>query len=235
VSHVTHTSYKTRRDQLEAYFDRTASQAWKRLTSTDPVSGIRATVRAGRDAMRAQLLGWLPQDLSGTRILDAGCGTGALAVAAAQRGAHVVAVDVAGSLVDVARERTPDELAPRISYHVGDMLDAQLGTFDHVVAMDSLIHYDAADIVRVLEAIGPRTHRSFVFTFAPATPALRAMHIAGRLFPRSDRAPAIAPVSQSRLRMQIKDSAPLNDWTIARDGAVTSGFYISHGLELTRR
>ena len=41
---------------------------------------IRATVRAGRDQMRAQLLDWLPADLSGLRLLDAGCGTGALAV-----------------------------------------------------------------------------------------------------------------------------------------------------------
>ncbi len=58
------------------------------------MSRIRATVRAGRDAMRAELLSWLPADLTGRRLLDAGCGTGALAVEAARRGAEVVAVDV---------------------------------------------------------------------------------------------------------------------------------------------
>ena len=42
--------------------------------------------------MRATLLDWLPADLTGRRILDAGCGTGALAIEAARRGAHVVAV-----------------------------------------------------------------------------------------------------------------------------------------------
>ena len=32
------------------------------------------------------------------------------------------------------------------------MLDAALGEFDYVVAMDSLIHYETADAVRVLPA-----------------------------------------------------------------------------------
>ncbi|EHP90533.1 Mg-protoporphyrin IX methyl transferase, partial [Methylorubrum extorquens DSM 13060] len=76
------TPYLTRRSQLETYFDRTAVEAWSRLTSDAPVSKIRATVRAGRDTMRANLLGWLPADLTGLRLLDAGCGTGALAVEA---------------------------------------------------------------------------------------------------------------------------------------------------------
>ncbi|MFX6218458.1 methyltransferase domain-containing protein, partial [Acinetobacter baumannii] len=77
------------------------------------------------------------------RLLDAGCGTGALAVEAARRGADVVAIDVAGSLVSIAQTRAPAGL--KIDWRVGDMLDPALGQFDHVVAMDSLIHYQAFD------------------------------------------------------------------------------------------
>ena len=62
---MTTPSYVARRGELETYFDRTAVEAWKRLTSDAPVSRIRATVRAGRDAMRNTLLSWLPQDLRG--------------------------------------------------------------------------------------------------------------------------------------------------------------------------
>ena len=40
--------YVERRGQIEAYFDRTAVQAWTALTSDAPVGRIRATVRAGR-------------------------------------------------------------------------------------------------------------------------------------------------------------------------------------------
>ena len=107
--------------------------------------------------MRDTLLSWLPADMTGLRLLDAGCGTGALAVEAARRGATVVAIDVAGSLVDVARDRAPAGLT--IDWRVGDMLDPALGRFDHVVAMDSLIHYRAFDIVDVVCGAG-RAHRA---------------------------------------------------------------------------
>jgi magnesium-protoporphyrin O-methyltransferase len=145
-------TYERRRGELLTYFDRTAAEAWSRLTSDAPVSGIRATVRAGRDRMRNTLLGWLPADLRGARLLDAGCGTGALAVEAARRGATVVAVDLSPTLVGLARERAACLLGrdgeAGVEFRVGDMLDPALGRFDHVVAMDSLIHYRAADAVR---------------------------------------------------------------------------------------
>ena len=47
------TAYTRRRGELETYFDRTAVQAWMRLTSDAPVGRIRATVRAGRDQTAA--------------------------------------------------------------------------------------------------------------------------------------------------------------------------------------
>ena len=83
-------TYDSYRDGLETYFDRTARDAWERLTSDAQVSGIRATVRAGRDKMRNCILDMLPTDMTGLRLLDAGCGTGSLAVEAAMRGAEVV-------------------------------------------------------------------------------------------------------------------------------------------------
>ncbi|NDD95042.1 MAG: methyltransferase domain-containing protein [Betaproteobacteria bacterium] len=87
-------SYQQRRNQVEQYFDRTAFAAWARLTSDAPVSRIRASVRAGRDRMRSNMLAALGDDLQGRRILDAGCGTGAMALELAQRGADVLAVDL---------------------------------------------------------------------------------------------------------------------------------------------
>ena len=65
-------TYEATRARVETYFDQTATRTWERLTSDAPVSGIRATVRAGRDRMRAVLITQLPQDLAGARILDAG-------------------------------------------------------------------------------------------------------------------------------------------------------------------
>lgn len=231
------TTYRESRTRIETYFDRTAVQAWTRLTSDAPVGRIRATVRAGRDRMRTTLLDWLPHDLRGARVLDAGCGTGAFAVEAARRGADVVAIDLSPTLVGLARERLPADLgAGRIDFRVGDMSDAAAaGPFDHVVAMDSLIHYRLADSVRVLGAFAANCTGSIAFTFAPRTKLLAAIHAVGRLFPRGDRAPAIEPVRPEALRAELAREAGLARWAPARTLHVASGFYQSQALELVRR
>lgn len=227
-------TYEKRRGQLETYFDRTAVDAWSRLTSDAPVGKVRATVRAGRTEMRKTLLDWLPHDLSGRRILDAGCGTGALAVEAARRGADVIAIDLSPTLVGLAGERAPRDLGSgSVTFMVGDMLDAKLGRFDHVVAMDSLIHYHASDIVRVLAGVADRTSGSLLLTFAPKTALLTAMHAVGGLFPRGDRAPAIEPVSESHLRQLITANPALVGWRAGRTHRIARGFYISQALELS--
>lgn len=223
-------AYENRRSWLENYFDRTAADAWAKLTSDGPVSKIRATVRAGRDRMRRTLLGYLPRDLSGQRVLDAGCGTGALAIEAALRGAEVVAIDLSPTLVDLARERTESEIGPgRVDYRVGDMLDPALGRFDHVVCMDSLIHYRADDMVAMVQRLSDRSERSIAFTFAPRTVLLSVMHVAGKLFPRKDRAPQIEPVRERTLRRRFDAVPRLN--VVATD-RVSSGFYISQAMHL---
>jgi magnesium-protoporphyrin O-methyltransferase len=229
------TSYESRRSELEEYFDRTAADAWAKLTSDTPVSGIRATVRAGRDRMRATLLSYLPEDLRGQRVLDAGCGTGALAVQAAQRGAEVVAIDLSATLVELARQRLPSALGSgRIDFRVCDMLDPSLGHFDWVVAMDSLIHYRAGDMAEMIARLSARAARGMAFTFAPRTALLTVMHTVGKAFPRGNRAPAIEPVSEGALRERLAAQASMSGLSIGRCERVDSGFYISHAMELVR-
>jgi magnesium-protoporphyrin O-methyltransferase len=226
-------SFIERRGQLEAYFDRTAFEAWSRLTSNAPVGRIRATVRAGRDEMRGTLLGWLPDEMRGLRLLDAGCGTGMLAVEAAKRGAEVVAIDVAPTLIALARERAPKDLREgHIDFRVGDMLAPSLGGFDYIVAMDSLIHYRAEDMVRALSQLAGCARRGVLFTFAPRTPALAVMHAVGRVFPRSDRAPAIVPVTEHRVRFLLSDAPGALEWRQGRTKRVARGFYTSQAMEL---
>jgi magnesium-protoporphyrin O-methyltransferase len=230
---MTTLTYQRRRGQLEEYFDRTASDAWARLTSDAPVSRIRATVRAGRDRMRGTLLSWLPANLTGQRLLDAGCGTGALAVEAARRGARVTAIDLSATLVELARVRHAGAAAPgEVEFLVGDFLDERLGGFDYVVAMDSLIHYRARDIVEAVARLALRTTGGVLFTYAPRTPALSVLHAVGKLFPRRDRAPAIEPVSTRALQDLVNREPGLERWCMGRDELITSGFYKSRALEL---
>lgn len=218
------------RERLEHYFDRTAFDAWAALTSDAPVSKIRATVRAGRDEMRATLLSWLPEDLTGRRILDAGCGTGSLAVEAARRGAEVVGIDVSPQLVDIAVKRAPAELHSRLKFLSGDMLDPRLGHFDHIVSMDVLIHYEADAIAQATAGLAERARHSLIFTYAPGTPLLRTARAIGRLFPRNDRAPTIIPVSPGDLQARLGRNLP--QARLGRDIRISRGFYTSQAQEV---
>ena len=229
-------NYQQRRAQIEHYFDRTAADVWARLTSDEPVSCIRETVRAGRESMRSTLLSWLPDDLSGKKVLDAGCGTGVISIELAKRGAHVVAVDLSESLISLANQRYSDlDEYGRIQFVVGDMRQLEGEQFDHVLAMDSIIHYAAKDCLKTLETLASTVNASMVFTFAPKTIPLAAMHAIGKLFPRSDRAPAIEPIAPHNLRRSITTSEALLDWQVSREGRVSTGFYTSQAMELVKR
>lgn len=226
-------AYVRRRNEIESYFDHTAADAWKRLTSDAPLGRIRRTVRAGRDEMRATLLSWLPDDLKGMQILDAGCGTGAFAYEAASRGAHVVATDLSATLVDLARNRsTSPPLSGRIEFVIGDMLQADLGPFDYIVAMDSLIHYSATDMVEALARFASKARRAILFTYVPKTPVLAIMHTIGRAFPRSDRAPAVEPISAFKIAALVDAEPGLSEWQICRTIRIANGFYTSQAMEL---
>jgi magnesium-protoporphyrin O-methyltransferase len=115
------------------------------------------------------------------------------------------------------------------------MLDQNLGRFDFVVAMDSLIHYRPADICRIMAGLLARTNDAMLVTFAPKTPALTMMHAVGRLFPRGDRAPAIEPVAEQKLRKLLTFHEGMDHWKIGRTHRIASGFYKSQALEMIPR
>src|SRR5581483_676788 len=68
----------------------------------------------------------------GTRLLDAGCGAGLLALLARLRGARVSALDASAGLLDIARKRLPGA-----DVREGDLeaLPFADGSFDAVTAV----------------------------------------------------------------------------------------------------
>lgn len=79
---------------------------------------------------------WAP-----ARVLDAGCGTGRVAVELARRGVEVVGVDVDPDLLAVARAK-----APELTWVQAGLADLDLGrTFDLVVMAGNVIGFVAPD------------------------------------------------------------------------------------------
>ena len=142
----------------------------------------------------------------------------------AARGALVTAVDISPALVEIARKRLPVGLEDRVKFASGDMLDPALGRFDHVIAMDSLIYYTAADIGMRLNDLSPRVSGKVVITVAPRTPFLMTFFTVGKLFPRADRSPVMIPHAPRLLSRHVAGQ-------LSEAGRITSGFYISSCLE----
>ena len=218
-------NYDQTLSRVETYFDKTALKTWERLTSKAPVSRIRQSVRRGRDEMRMKLISQLPTNLSGARVLDAGCGTGQLSEELASRGCQVVAADISPSLIQVARSRIPTHLQKNIEFVTGDMVSPELGNFDYVIAMDSLIYYNRTDLGSLLIELSSRTSQSIYFTIAPKTMLLMLMWYVGKLAPSGDRSPVMVPHSFKSICKELGAKLELTDL-----GIVNSGFYISHAI-----
>ena len=171
-------------------------------------------------------------------------GTGALAQEAARAGSgrargHRPLTDARQDSRATDSRRNPRPLG-RIEFRVGDMLDPTLGErFDHVVAMDSLIHYEAEDMVR--DGRGP-PGQSGPNVAAGSSPSHRFTTAAGGharggsgLPPLLDRSPAIVPIRESDApRAPGRASRPPSSgWQCrAERSGSPRGFYISQALEL---
>jgi magnesium-protoporphyrin O-methyltransferase len=185
--------------------------------------------------MRSTLLSYLPEDLTGMRLLDAGCGTGALAVEAAMRGAEVVAIDLSPTLIELAKERLPAISGTgRVHFIAGDMIDPAHGPFDYVVAMDSLIHYAMPDMLDMVARFAAISRKGILFTYAPWTPLLGTMQAVGKLFPRGDRSPWIVPHRQSKLAEKFESDSRFQAFRLGRSERIASGFYHSMAQEVIR-
>ena len=107
---------------------------------------------------------------AGSEVLDLGCGIGRWSRRLARRGANVVGVDLAPSMIEEAKRRTPDRA---VDYRVGDLRTLALGrTFDFVLAVTVLQHIlDDADFGRaaanVARHLAPRG-RAVLLEAAPS-------------------------------------------------------------------
>ena len=223
-------TYLAKRARLENYFNEVSSDAWDKLTSNEPVSFVRQLVREGREKMQAAIIEKLPKDLRGTRILDAGCGTGVLSRMLDEKGAEVVGVDISEKLIEVAKNRS--SLNKNIEYFAGDMKEQSFGNFDYIIAMDSLIHYSTEDVISSIADFSSRANNSVLFTVIPSTFALRTKLRLGKLFPKSERSPEVVPIEWGRLEQL--DALKINA-SLSKIKRIKRFFYVSEAWELANK
>lgn len=128
------------------------------MATYDPIAEwYAAQVRSGSlsaflNHLASRLLE-LAGDVSGKRVLDAGCGEGHLARLFARQGADVVAVDISPKLLHLARTfEAQDQLAiVYVEADLADGLPSHRGAFDLAIA--NMVLEDCEDHVGVLAAL----------------------------------------------------------------------------------
>jgi ubiquinone/menaquinone biosynthesis C-methylase UbiE len=102
---------------------------------------------------------------AGQRVLDVGCGTGALALRAARRGASVKAIDVNAQMLEIARRRAAEaQVEPAVEFveqGVAELDTEKPGSYDAVTSglcfselSDAELTYALDQVRRILKSGG---------------------------------------------------------------------------------
>lgn len=112
--------------------------------------------------------------VAGKRVLDAGCGTGYLAIKLAALGADVVGVDLSPAMLEIARRRV-DEAGVRVELHVSSCADlSAIASASVDAAVSNYVLMDVRDmhgVVRELyRVLRPGGHAVLIFSHPAFTP-----------------------------------------------------------------
>jgi len=166
-------------------FQRFERDGWDRVAHLYDATWAPLTTQLVEPLLDAAAVG------AGQRVLDLACGPGYVAVAAAARGAEVVALDISAAMVEEARRRHPDLDARQGTAERVDLPDQ---SFDRVLMSFGILHVaDPPAVLREARRLLRRGGR-FAFTVwaAPdASPGARLIEdaISAHALPVGDLPP----------------------------------------------
>ena len=164
-----------------------AEPGWHRYTAAAPTTGDTGSVVVYGTELPTEADLKLLGTLEGARILDLGCGTGRNAVALAQAGAKVLAVDPSAELLAAARERA-EAAEVRVELHQAELAELAFLRSDSIDAAISVMALASTDdlarvfrqVHRVLKPEAPLVcsvpHPAFAMLHPTGSDPLRIVH-----------------------------------------------------------
>jgi SAM-dependent methyltransferase len=130
-----------------------ADSSWHRYSTASPITGDTGSVVVYGTELPTESDLKLLGTLEGARILDLGCGTGRNAVALAQAGAKVLAVDPSADLLAAARERA-EAAEVRVELHQAELAELAFLRSDSIDAAISVMALNSTDdLARVFRQV----------------------------------------------------------------------------------
>lgn len=217
--------------QLKSYFNGVGFERWSAIYGSDPLPSVRRSVREGHSRMLAQAAGWLAERHGiGNSLLDAGCGTGLFAVAMAQQGYRVTALDIAPRMLETARESARRAgVETQIQFVEADT-GTIAGQYDAVACFDVLVHYPHDLFINYCTQLAQCANRTLLMTYAPHNNLLAGMHWVGGFFPKAKRRTEIQMMRRDVVVRTLADAG----MSVARTVNISKGFYHVTLLEARR-
>ncbi len=175
--------------RVHKYFETTGFSRWTSIYGDGDIPPIWKIIRDGHQRALDKVVEWTKNDTAHT-ALDAGCGTGTLAIELAHHGYEVDAFDVSAPMIHYARYinsgRTKG-IAPR--FMVGDIgcVAGEERSYDLVACLDVLFHYPLDEVTKMLTQLANLSSHKLVASFAVRTPGNDFWMAVGKKFSRKDR------------------------------------------------
>jgi magnesium-protoporphyrin O-methyltransferase len=220
-------------ENVRRYFETSGFSRWTAIYGNGGLPPIWKVIRDGHDLAMDCVIEWI-QDDGGRTALDAGCGTGVLAMRLSDCGYAVHGFDVSAPMVSYARYNTKDRgpgIPPR--FVIGDIaaLNAPPRSYDLVCCLDVLFHYPHAECAEMLAKLAAATSNKIIGSFALATPFNLFWMQVGKRFHQKNRMTNLHMMTYDQIE-QVLYRAGL---TMRRTHRVKKFFYDSFVFEAVRR
>ncbi|BDE07219.1 magnesium protoporphyrin IX methyltransferase [Vulcanimicrobium alpinum] len=219
-------------ERVRKYFETSGFSRWTAIYGTGDIPPIWKIVRDGHQRVIDHVLEWTEPDRHHT-ALDAGCGTGNLAIQLANRGYEVDAFDVSAPMIHFAKYINSGKtkgIPP--SFHVGDIgsVTAEPRSYDLVCCLDVLFHYPLEEVDRMLSSLADLSAAKLIGTFAQRTPLNDFWMRVGQRLHAKNRMTKLFMFSQSEIDAVLKRAG----FKVVRTKRIKYFFYDSTVFEAVR-
>ena len=219
------------------YFDKVGFERWQKIYGeTDEVNKVQLDIREGHQKTVDKILDWLPENMDGMTVCDAGAGTGSLAIPLAHRGAGVSASDISASMIGEAETRYNQSIAagakaPAVAPKFEALgLEECTGEYDVVSCIDVMIHYPDDRVAAMVGHLASLSKKKLIVSFAPKTLAYSILKRIGELFP----GPSKATRAYLHDEGEVEEALEKAGFRVTRRQMTATSFYFSRILECER-